>query len=365
MNQWKIVLCLCCLGLLLVGAVPAPAGKEPKVVLISIDGLRWQDFYRGADLELIYNKEYVKDTIATHTNFYAAEALERRKLLMPFFWSVVAHQGRLYGNRDLGSHVNCSNQMWFSYPGYNEILTGFADDKRIWSNRKMPNPNVTVLEAVNKQPGFQGEVAAFCSWDAFPYIINEQRSKVYVNAGFEKSDDLPLSPREEYLNRMIDIIPSPWNNVRLDAFTHEYGLEYAKKHHPRLVYLSYGETDDFAHDGRYDHYLFAARRVDGFIKEWWDYLQSDPFYKDQTTLLVVTDHGRGTQPLNTWKDHSIHIPGADQIWMAALGPAVAASGELREHIQLYQNQMAATVAACLGLPYTNDPAPGPPIPLTN
>lgn len=343
-------------------AFSGPGGSkeiaEPKVFLISLDGLRWQELFTGADPKLISNKDYVKDSASLYPKYWADDPLERREKLLPFFWNTIAKDGQIYGNRNFNNKVNCSNQMWFSYPGYNEILSGFADDKRIWSNRKMPNPNETVLEFVNKQPEFEGKVAAFCSWDVFPYIINEGRSKVYVNAGFDKSMDTPLTENEKYLNRMIDITPSPWNSVRLDAFTHEYALEYTKKHHPKLLYISYGETDDFAHDGRYDHYLNAAHRTDAFIKEIWDFIQSDDFYKDQTSIVITTDHGRGTEPIDSWKSHGKRIEGSDEMWIAAFGNNIEPLGEMKTEEQLYQNQVAKTVATLLGINYTNDPKPG-------
>src|SRR5690606_22459764 len=98
---------------------------------------------------------------------------------------------------------------------------------------------------------------------------------------------------EKYLNILQPQTHSPWSGVRLDIFTHHYALEYMKRKHPRVTYIAYGETDDFAHDGRYDHYLHAARRTDKFIREIWEYCQSDPFYKDNTTFIITTDHGRG------------------------------------------------------------------------
>lgn len=348
-------------GLLLCSTTGSQRNKEdksPKVILITLDGLRWQELFGGADPQLIYNKEYVKDSADLSQHFWTENPEERRAKLMPFFWNTIAKEGQLYGNRKFDNKVNCTNKMWFSYPGYNEILSGFADDRRIWTNRKIPNPNQTVLEFINKQKGFEGKVAAFCSWDVFPYIINEQRSKVYVNAGFDKSDDEPLTQKEEFLNRMIEVTPSPWGSVRLDAFTHEYAMEYVKKHHPRMLYLSYGETDDFAHDGRYDHYLHAAKRTDAFIKEWWDFIQQDPYYRGNTTIVLTTDHGRGTQPLDTWKSHNNSIEGADEIWMAALGKGVKPLGEVKEPGQLHQNQVASTVASLLGLKYTNETEPG-------
>lgn len=41
------------------------------------------------------------------------------------------------------------------------------------------------------------------------------------------------------------------------------------------------------------------------IEELWNYVQSDPFYKDQTTIIVTTDHGRGNG--NEWTDHNDEV----------------------------------------------------------
>ena len=70
---------------------------------------------------------------------------------MPFFWKEVTKMGQLHGNRNLGNKVDLTNTMWFSYPGYNEILSGKADDSRINSNDKIPNPNTTILEGTHSR----------------------------------------------------------------------------------------------------------------------------------------------------------------------------------------------------------------------
>lgn len=244
--------------------------------------------------------------------------------------------------------------MWFSYPGYNEILTGFSDDDRIKSNAKMDNPNTTVLEFVNKLPLFKGKVAAFGSWDVFPFIINEKRSGVPVNAGFESAKGYKLSDKEVFLNELQKEIPSPWDEVRLDAFTHHYAWEYIKGNEPRLVYIAYGETDDFAHDGNYSAYLKSAHRADQFIEQLWNWVQSNSHYKNKTTFIITTDHGRGTDPLDTWRDHGNKVKGSGEIWFAVIGPDTTGKGEIRQEGQYFQNQMAATVAALLNVKYTNE-----------
>jgi hypothetical protein len=334
--------------------------KTENILLITLDGLRWQELYQGADSELITDQEYVNDPVGLKQLFWRDTKEQRREILMPFFWGTIAKQGQLYGNRDDGSYVNCTNQHWFSYPGYNEILCGFADDTRIDSNDKLNNPNTTVLEFLNQQPTYRGSVAAFGSWDVFPFIINEERSGVPVNAGFEENSGA-LTDREKFLNELQLQIPSPWASVRLDAFTHHYALEYIKRNEPRVVYVAYGETDDFAHGGRYDAYLKSAHTTDAFIRALWDYMQSQPQYRNKTTMIITTDHGRGTTPKDSWRSHGSEFAGTDQIWLAVLGPDTPPSGMITVPQQLYQNQVAATVARFLGLEYTNERPVGKPI----
>ena len=327
--------------------------SSPKVFLITLDGLRWQELFMGADPHLINDPEYVNDTAELISLFWDEDHKTRRKKLMPFFWSEIANKGVLIGNRDLNSKVNLTNTYWFSYPGYNEILTGFADEK-INSNDKVNNTNETVLEFINKQDGYENRVAAFASWDVFPYIINEERSGVYVNAGFESAEELGISENEILLNKLQKEIPRTWSTVRVDAFTHHFALEHIKKNKPKVVYIAYGETDDFAHDGRYDHYLKSAKQTDDFIREMWEMIETNPEYAGKTSIIITTDHGRGTIPKESWRSHGSSISGADETWIAAIGPGINSTGELSDSSQFYQNQVAATVAALLGMEFDNN-----------
>ncbi|TVZ25860.1 phosphoglycerate mutase [Gillisia sp. Hel_I_86] len=306
-----------------------------KVVLITLDGLRWQELFTGADPKLIANKEYVSDTTSLKAMFWKNTAQSRREVLFPFIWNKIEGEGEIHGNRNFGSKVDLTNHMWFSYPGYNEILTGKADDENIRSNDKIYNPNMTILEKLNRTEQYSGKVAAFASWDVFPYIINDKRSGIPVNAGFDSAKGKDLTVIEQFLNKTLPHTPSPWGSVRLDMFTHNYALEYMKRKHPDIVYISYGETDDFAHGGNYQAYLKSAHSTDEFLRELWDYTQADPYYRNKTTFIVTTDHGRGTEPLDTWKSHGSKVDGAGEVWLMLYGAGVEPLGEVKEKEQLY------------------------------
>ncbi len=327
----------------------AQTDNTPKVVLITLDGFRWQELFSGADRDLVSNDLYVEHPEQLKSMFWDETADKRRKKLMPFVWNSIKEMGQIHGNRLVGSKMNLTNKHWFSYPGYSEILTGKADDETINSNDKKNNPNKTILELANDLPDYNGKAAAFGSWDVFPFIINEERSGIQVNAGFRIAEANNLTDKEKFLNELQLKIPSPWASVRLDAFTHHYALEYMQRKHPNLVYIAYGETDDFAHDGNYEAYLKSAHTTDFFIKELWDFVENDSYYKGKTTFIITTDHGRGTIPLDTWIDHGRDIEGADEVWVIVFGKGISPMGEVRAKEQLYTNQIAASIAKLLNI----------------
>ncbi len=325
--------------------------KTENVVLITLDGMRWQEIFNGADSSFMKQQQFLKDG-RLKEKYWFNDLDERRKALFPFLWNTVATKGQLYGNRMKGSNMNVTNDQWFSYPGYNEILTGAADNDRIHSNDKFYNPNTNVLEFIEKQKGFSRKVSAFTSWDVFPYIINDKRNGIFVSGGMVQAQGTQTTEQERTLNKIMTSIPNPLGDVRLDAFTFYYGLEYMKKNKPRVMYFAFDETDDFAHAGEYGAYLNSAHTTDGFVNELWNYLQSEPAYKGKTTMILTSDHGRGPGP-EDWKHHGAKIAGADQVWMAVIGPDTAAKGDDTKG-QYYQNQIAKTIAALLGFEYKNE-----------
>ena len=144
----------------------------------------------------------------------------------------------------------------------------------------------------------------------------------------------------------------PWGDAEcLDVFTHQGAMEYLIARIPKVLYISYGETDEWAHSGQYRSYLDAARQVDAWIKEIWDFVQKDPQYKNKTTILITTDHGRGDAIKKEWTDHGSDVKGASEIWFAVLGPDTPWRRELNSEMQLYQQQFAQTIAKLMGYTY--------------
>ena len=335
--------------------------RTEHVFLITLDGLRWEEVFTGAEAALIGPDGGVANTNSLAREFWRDDPGARREALMPFVWQVMAREGQLLGNRQAGSRVRVTNGKNFTYPGFNEILTGFADP-RIDSNAKRANPNVTVLEWLNQREGFQGKVAAFPNWDTFPYILNAERAKIPVWTGYPEDLKNPRNPILPEVRKMFADITPLWDGMNFDFFFHHAVMDYVEEKQPSVVWIAFSETDEWAHEGRYDLYLRAANRIDGYVRELWEKLQSMPHYRGKTAFILTTDHGRGSGPAE-WRNHGAAVKGAEDIWIAALGPDIPAKGS-REHIPDYgQNQIAATIAAWLGEDYAGAvPRAGQPIP---
>src|SRR5204862_4287990 len=106
----------------------------------------------------------------------------------------------------------------------------------------------------------------------------------------------------------------------LDVFTQYAAIHYLQTKKPRVLYISYGETDEWAHSGQYRDYLNAANMVDKWIHDIWNFVQSDPAYKNNTALFLTVDHGRGDAKKEEWTSHNKDIKDSYQIWFAAMGP---------------------------------------------
>jgi hypothetical protein len=290
---------------LLLGAPIGARGEEGRaetrnVVLVTLDGVRCEEVFGPG-----------------------------RETRMPFLWRVMARDGQLLGDASRGSHLRVSNGTDRSYPGYSELLTGVVDP-RIQGNDRVVNPNPNVLEWLDAAPDLRGRVAALGGWELLPVILGGDRAKLRVVAGGK------------------------------DAATETAALEDLRTRAPRVLYVMFNEMDDWAHQGEDELYLDAIHRADAFLARLWAVVQALPEYRGRTSLVVTTDHGRGSG--GDWTRHGSKVPGSEAIWLAALGPDTPALG-VRAGVDGVQAQVAATVAALLGRDWrARVPAAAPPLP---
>jgi len=267
-------------------------------------------------------------------------------------------------------HSNARNRIVdlherLSYPGYAEILLGEPHDAEIKSNDPVQNRYTTVLETLRDRLNLsRTQVATFASWSVFNQIAEQSKGATFINAGVEPLD-LPaesgLAKEVLLMNGLQEEASTPWDGTRFDVFTFRMAMAHLVVARPRVLYIAFDETDDWAHDGRYDRLLDAYARTDLYLRELWSWLQSQPDYRGRTHLLITTDHGRGRTAAD-WRNHGADVVGAEDVWIAFASPRMSQRGPWRDAPTLSTSQVAATLASWMGVDWNADhPHAGRPI----
>jgi hypothetical protein len=333
------------------------AAESSNIFIITTDGFRWQEIFSGADEQLVKDPRYVKDTTTLSQLYWSDDINERRKMLMPFTWNLLAKQGSIFGNRKYGNKVSVANPYRFSYAGYNEIFTG-QPDYSIIANKKRWNSNENVLDFINRQPEYSNKVAAFTSWNLFTYILNKRKTGIYLNSGYQHIDSDTLTETEGLVNGIQENLVDTQQHCRNDMLTFITAKEYIQKNHPKIVYISFGETDEWAHHRNYDEYLNSAHLFDDYLAQIWNLINKDPFYKNNTAVIITTDHGRG-EKTSTWAKHGPLVSGSKETWLMVLGKNMPAKGEVKYKSEIFSEQLAETITHLLGYDVFTEEAASP------
>src|ERR1051326_515611 len=239
LNLWSLAVLLVAYCCSTFAEAKDPSLKTENVFLIVSDGLRWQEVFGGAEEALMSKTNGgVKEVGQLKTNYWRSTPELRRAPLFPFLWSRVAEQGQLYGNQKQGSVASVTNGKKFSYPGYNEMLSGHGDP-RIDSNDKKPNPNVTVFEWLEHQPRVRHRVVAFGTWEVFPYIFNCERSGIPIWPPWEARFDDKSIQVAPLLRSLVQDTTPVFEDVTLDAFLFHAALSHIEDKKPRLAFIGF------------------------------------------------------------------------------------------------------------------------------
>src|SRR6185312_13319743 len=160
-----------------------------------------------------------------------------------------------------------------------------------------------------------------------------------------------LTPGEDLANEMQHFTPKIFGyEERLDVNVYALAKSYIMANHPKVTYIDFGDTDEYAHAGKYEDYLDDIFNLDAMIEKLWNAMQRDAFYKNNTTFFIVPDHGRGIS--DQWTSHGRNTPHSNETWFMAVGPDVKPLGEMKTKEQIFQTQYATTIAKLLGFNYS-------------
>ena len=325
--------------------------KTQNVILVTFDGYRWQEMFKGAEKKLINESKLVKDIPALKKNYWAGDKISSREKVTPFIWNTIAKQGSIIGERKNASKMQVTNIHRFSYPGYSEIFSGWANNK-INSNDYPDNPNYTIWDFLQADEKFKNKIFATATWDAFTRIINTKRNGVPVQINLKNENGIRADGKLLY-EKFTTTIPASNGFITDDSLTYHVAKEYIVKNHPRFAFIGFDETDHFGHEGQYDSYLHSANQLDGYMQDLWNFIQSDPQYKGNTTLIITCDHGRGHLGKHMWQHHGGLAFSSNKIWLAAIGAGIKKQGVVKKG-HFYQKQIAATITQLFGKKFSEE-----------
>jgi hypothetical protein len=271
----------------------------PKIVLITIDGVRWQD---------IYNK---------HDSFSLDNDLSGRHVL-PTIYREFIDNGIAVGN---STPAFTENMFHVSQPGYLEIISGYSS-RTCFNNYCKPNTSITLLNY------FANDAAVIASWETIAKTFDN--SLAAVNAGrhirSSKWDQLNL-PNTDTLSDHFDN-----NEYRGDEGAYEAAMALLHKRQPEFLWISFGDTDEEAHAGDVNSYWLALNAVDVFI------LESMKLTDPNTVYIVCPDHGRS----NNFRDHGMDAE-SGRVWILMAGAGIPKAGFVSYDRDVYLADIMPTI----------------------
>lgn len=138
-----------------------------------------------------------------------------------------------------------------------------------------------------------------------------------------------------------------YTTYRSDQTTYEHTIQALETVHPELVLVNFQHPDSWGHANNWEKYLSSTKVSDELIYQIFEYVRTNEFYKDQTTIFVTNDHGRH---LDGHKDgfvsHGDNCEGCRRINFFAYGPDFKKNLIIDDYGQLID--IPVTIAELMG-----------------
>jgi hypothetical protein len=163
---------------------------------------------------------------------------------------------------------------------------------------------------------------------------------------FKAARELDRNVRQSLIHALVEYINGPEAPNSGDELTFFVTREIMREFAPRLLLVNFWDMD-VAHWGSYSLYLQAITRTDRVTGMLWDEVNSNPRYKDKTTVLILPELGRdGDQNAsNGFLNHRTGDLSCRNLWLLALG--AGRTGETDRAVS--HIDVAATAAEILGI----------------
>lgn len=323
-----LLLATACLGFALCPAQASDSGQS--VILITLDGVRPQDVLTDQPDPAMQSR--------------LPESLRGRSFI-PDVLADFRANGRVFSDFKVSNGVN------WSLPGYQSMMAGQASTGctanscgRI-KHQTLPQSLLEQLELPGARVGVVG------SWATLKDAASSSKGpRPYVSVGPEPAPIVAGSSLLAEINARLvaDKLPEShfWKGVRRDQHTGLIALEYLKQR-PRFLWVSFNDMDSWGHLDRYDEYAASLTRFNLWYRQLRATLSAQGYTDANTTIILTTDHSRGSAPDRFQFHGGPNVPEAAQIWMMAQGPTV--SHEAKPDQRVYSHaDLRPTIEALLG-----------------
>jgi len=331
------------------GAVRA-AAQTVAIVVITLDGVRWQEVFEGVDAKLA----------AAHD--LAPEQVVPARRLLPNLYAIIDGHGAALGAPGYGAPISASGPNFLSLPGYAELFSGRTvtgcDD-----NQCRGISAHTIIEELSAGTHADaGEVAAVTSWPEIAKVTSYAGADAAVSSGRHGGSHREAFARDAEGARLLALAENAPHGLgdpdfRADSLTADIAIHHLKAHAPRFLFLGLGEPDEFAHMNDYGGYLAALRRADARLGELDAELQRLAQRGTRTALFVTADHGRADGFVN----HGGAYPESARVWLVAAGSAFQGRGFVAAPSGRRLADIAPTVREIAHLKRDSDRAAGVPL----
>jgi hypothetical protein len=315
---------------------PDAGWRVDRVVLVTIDGVRWQEIASGIDPRL-------------------DPTLEPRdaRALLPTLYRLV-DQGV-----GIVEDLRTSAPFPVSLPGYREILTGRRGDSCI-DNHCPPIDEPTLFDELAAAGVPRDQLALISSWEGLGLAAAARPEGLVLSTGRHGGSTRGRLGVTADSAKLLEAAAQRHGftvhpDYRRDADTSALALLYLAEARPRLLHVALGDTDEHAHAGNYAGYVAALQAADDFLARVLETLET---LGGETLVIVTADHGRSSG----FRDHGRPDDGSDRVWLVAAGGPIPARGLVRPSGQRRLADIVPTVRAVLGLPVDASPRAGAVLP---
>jgi len=300
-----------------------------NVIVVTVDGVRWQEVFGGVDPDR-----------ARKAGFRAWEITGARELL-PNLHRYFVDDGVVIGAH---GEMVASGPNYVSLPGYREIFTGHPSST-CTSNFCGAISENTLLDELRAGGLRTDEIAVVTSWPTIERAAARDPRGITISAGRHGGVTRDHARMSFLFDEAASASAYPgWFDYRPDRYTGEIALQYLAAQRPRFLFVGLGDTDEYAHRGNYRGYVASLRAADRFVGELVALLATMGEYGASTTILVTTDHGRAAGFVSHGNADSARV------WMMATGGSIPSRGtvDIRQTVRL--SNLAPTIRALMSVP---------------